>query len=80
MKIELIEGEFKSDEALQLITALIKVKIDFHEKKIHLASNEEDIKARESKIIKLQNVLSEARLMLSSQQSKHAIHAEINIA
>jgi hypothetical protein len=46
MKIKLISGHFNSQEALQLLTEMIHVKIRFHEGKINHHSNEEDIKMR----------------------------------
>jgi len=61
MNIQLIEGEFKSKDAVHLITEMIQVKIKFHETKISTAQSEEDIKARERKIKRLQNELHELR-------------------
>lgn len=57
MNINLIEGEFNSQEALALITQMIHLKIKYHESKIDKEEQEEDIKCRESKIISLQKEL-----------------------
>lgn len=54
MVIPLISGQFESQEAIDLLTQIIDVKIKFHENKINNDASEEDIKYRESKIIQLQ--------------------------
>ncbi len=61
MHIQLLQGEFKSTDAIELITQMINVKIKFHENKINKSELEEDIKAREVKIKRLQKDLSELR-------------------
>ncbi len=43
MNIQLIQGEFNSNDALELITQLIHVKIKYHENKINANATEEDI-------------------------------------
>ena len=58
MNLQLIQGQFNSKEAIDIIT---HVKIKFHENKINSGSSEEDIKYRESKIKKLQKDLYEFR-------------------
>lgn len=49
MNIQLIQGEFSVNEALELITQMIHIKIKYHENKIAQHSSEEDIKSRETK-------------------------------
>ncbi len=66
MHIQLIEGEFKSNEALDLITQMIHIKIKFHENKIDKSEFEEDIKAREGKIKRLQKELFEIKKNIGS--------------
>lgn len=66
MNIQLIEGEFSSEDALELITQLIYVKIKFHESKIGKSETEEDIKSREAKIKRLQKNLYELRNSMGS--------------
>lgn len=61
MNIQLIQGEFSSIEAFELITQMIHIKIKYHENKIAKNSNEEDIKYRESKIKRLQKELFELK-------------------
>jgi len=79
MKIQLIEGEFNANEALDLITQMINVKIKYHENKIHDSNVEEDVKARESKIKRLQNELFELRNQFSIEGKKLSINTTINI-
>ena len=59
MNFQLINGQFNSKEALEIITQLVHVKIRYQENKIQRASAEEDIKMRESRIKKLQKELYE---------------------
>ncbi len=54
MDIQLIQGVFSSEDAISLIGQMIQVKIKYHENKIENGCQEEDIKAREQKIKKLQ--------------------------
>ncbi len=65
MNIQLLEGEFMSNDAIDLITQMIQVKIKFHENKINKSELEEDMKARETKIKRLQNNLLELRNSMS---------------
>jgi hypothetical protein len=62
--MEFIKGHFTKQEAIEIITHVIHVKIKFHENKIHSTSNEEDIKMREKRILQLQKDLYEARLKI----------------
>ncbi|HNR55087.1 MAG TPA: hypothetical protein PKJ19_07975 [Flavobacteriales bacterium] len=64
MSMQLIRGEFKAADALDLITQMIHVKIRFHEEHIRQDSSEEDIKYRESRIKQLQKELYELRQRL----------------
>lgn len=50
MKIQLFEGEFNSQDAIDLITKMIQIKIQYHEEKNESNSYEEDINRREAKI------------------------------
>ena len=68
MKIQLIQGKFEAQEALELVSKLIHAKIKFHESRITNACSEEDIKMRESKIKFLQKDLFEARTFISTQK------------
>lgn len=79
MAIQLIHGQFTSDEALGLITQMIHVKIKYHENKITVNSTEEDIKNRETKIKRLQQELDHLRSSVISKGGNLAIDAVINI-
>ncbi|TFF33325.1 hypothetical protein [Mucilaginibacter psychrotolerans] len=67
MDIQLIEGQFSGAEALDLLTAMIHVKIRFHENKISRQSSEQDIKSRERRIKQLQKDLFEIRAFISKK-------------
>ncbi len=79
MNIQLIEGDFKSSDALELITQMIQVKIKYHENKITNNHNEEDIKARETKIKRLQKQLFEFRNSVDANSKVLRINATVHI-
>jgi Spy/CpxP family protein refolding chaperone len=79
MKIQLIEGSFDKQDALNLLSKIIKVKIDFHESKIDADSNAEDVRMREQKIKKLQNNLMDLRNQINDCSSGIVINASIEI-
>lgn len=79
MKIQLINGEFSAVETIDLMAQLIRVKIQFLENKIENSHQEEDIKNKESKIIAMQNKLSELRKFVTSKQENIHVLGEIEI-
>lgn len=79
MKIQLINGEFTSAETIDLMTQMIRVKIQFLEKKIENSHQEEDIKNKESKIIAMQNKLSDLRKFATSKTDNIRVLGEIKI-
>lgn len=79
MNIQILDGEFKSNEAIELITQMIHIKIKYHENKISLSQLEEDIKARENKIKRLQKDLYEFRNTIDSTTKVVKLKAIINI-
>ena len=79
MHLPLIQGEFSTNDALELITQMIQIKIKYHESKINNQSNEEDIKNRELKIKRLQNELYELKNFILSKNNNLSIEAIIKI-
>ncbi len=80
MKINLVTGQFKKKDAIDLISHLIHVKIQFHEKHVDKNDNEDDIKMREKRIIQLQKNLFDARKYIEQKEEKAVnIEVEINI-
>ncbi len=79
MNIQLIEGQFSAEEAIDIITKMVHVKIKFHEDKIHAHANEEDIKMREKKIKQLQKELFEVRRFIDTKKGKVAMHSLVEI-
>jgi hypothetical protein len=77
MNIQLIEGQFNTKEALNLITQMIHVKIKYHENKINNNSSEEDVKYRETKIKNLQKELFELKHYLDN--SGNSVQLEANV-
>ena len=79
MNIQLIQGEFNANDALELITQLIHVKIKYHENKINADATEEDIKRRESKIKLLQKELYEFKDAFVSKKGSVKMDSVINV-
>lgn len=79
MNIELIHGHFSPQEAIDIITKMVHVKIKFHEDKIHSLSDEEDIKMREKRIKKLQKELVEIRNYITDKKTKIGIESVLEI-
>lgn len=79
MNIQLIKGSFTANEALEIISQMIQVKIRFHENKIGTIKNEEDIKNRESKIKQLQHDLARIRQYIESHGNRIAVQSEISL-
>ncbi|MDP4283677.1 MAG: hypothetical protein Q8891_04600 [Bacteroidota bacterium] len=80
MNIQLIQGNFNAKDALAIITQMIHVKIKYHESKISNNSNEEDIKFREAKIIRLQKDLSDIRNFIEDSGGKINIQSKIHLS
>lgn len=80
MEIQLIHGEFSSNDTLNIIAEMIQIKIKYHENAIYKNSSEEDIKYRESKIKYLQNELHELKNHLNVKSGKVNIHAAISLS
>lgn len=76
--INLINGTFSREEAINLITELVEVKLRFHENRIDQHTNEEDIKQREKRIKELQNDLARLRLTLQEGKSTININGQIH--
>jgi hypothetical protein len=79
--INLLQGSFSKNDALNLIDALLKVKIQYHEQKIVTDANEEDIKMREQRIKQLQDDLQLARnSILNLNEQVVTLHSVIEIS
>lgn len=79
MNIELIKGAFSQQDACELILKMIDAKIKFHERKIDCATNEEDIKMRESRIKQLQKEVYEIRKSIEKHGDRVQLKAHIEI-
>ena len=77
MNIQLIQGQFKAKDAIDMITQMIHVKVTYHENKISNTSNEEDIKFCETKIKQLQKDLFEIRKFIEECGTTLNIQSEI---
>jgi len=78
--LTLVDGSFSAQEAIDIVTKLFKVKIEFHENKIKHESNAEDIKMREKRIKQIQNELLEFRHAISSQDNHIQLKSLIEVS
>lgn len=79
MQLQLIHGQFSKDEAIDIITQLINVKIKFHENKIDAQSNEEAVKMREKRIKDLQHELQQAREYIKANGATIAMESIVHL-
>lgn len=79
MNLQLIQGQFTSTEAIELISQFVSTKIRFQEDKITASSNEEDIKMRERRIKQLQQELNDMRVFIETNGSVLNVRAAIEI-
>ncbi|GAB3176093.1 hypothetical protein [Telluribacter humicola] len=79
MQIQLINGQFGSGEATELIPRMTNVKIKYHEEKIRKDSSEEDIKMREARIRELQKELYEVRKYIEHQDKPLKLTSELQL-
>ncbi len=77
MTIQLIHGQFSAQDAIDILTQMVNVKIKFHENKINNGHAEEDIKMREKRIKQLQQELKEIRNYIENQGENIAIESEL---
>lgn len=78
MKIQLINGQFSPQDALQILTKMTHAKVSYHEQQIKTSDLEEDIKSREKRIRDLQNNLQEVRAYIAANgQGGIQIQAEV---
>jgi Spy/CpxP family protein refolding chaperone len=80
MQLQLIKGRFNKNEAFDLVSQMVNIKIKYHEGKIRVAEKEEDIKMRESRIKQLQKELHEFKSLVLSDQQAVNIESGIIIA
>lgn len=79
MNIQLLKGHFSSEEAAELITQMVHVKIKFHESKISSDASEEDVKYRESRIKELQRDLYEFKKHIARDGNDVELHAQLDV-
>ena len=77
MNIQLIQGQFSGQDAIDIITQMIKVKIKFHENKIAKSDGEEAIKMREKRIKDLQQDLHTVRHYIENQGGNITLQSQI---
>lgn len=80
MELQLIKGYFDQQEAVEILTRIIDVKIKYHEGKITSKSTMEDIKMREQRIKLLQKELFEVRRFIDKKEGKISLNSTITIA
>lgn len=79
MELHLIDGQFDTAEAIEIIGQLIQVKIKYHENKIKSSHNEEDVKMRERKIKTLQKEFAASREYIQKRTNNLSINSTITL-
>lgn len=79
MTLSILKGDFNKNEAIEILTQIIHIKIKYHENKINTSHNIEDIKMREKRITELQKDLFEARKYIN-QKEKLSLESEITLS
>ncbi len=77
--MQLINGVYSKDDALDLVQQMFNVKLRFHETKISTSDSEEDIKMRERRIKELQKDLAGFRETLGKHQGPVTMHAPLEV-
>lgn len=77
--MQLIKGTYSKEDALEIVQQIIRVKIRFHEEKISLSDQEEDIKMRERRIKDLQHDLAAFRKEIAAQEGSVNMNALLNL-
>jgi len=79
MQFRLLDGRFDARDALHILTALVEVKIRFHEGKVTQTSSEEEITMREQRIRQLQQDLRDARRHIEQREGSIDLSADVHL-
>ena len=79
MNIQLIQGQFSTQDAVEILTQMVNVKIQFHENKIASIDGEEAIKMREKRIKDLQQDLQLIRERILANGNSISMEAVIQL-
>jgi hypothetical protein len=79
MDLQLLKGNFSANDATNLISELARIKIKYHENKIKVSENIEDIKMRETRIKNIQNELFEIKKHIASKTEFISLESIITI-
>ncbi|NDC77979.1 MAG: hypothetical protein EBZ67_08930 [Chitinophagia bacterium] len=79
MDLKIIDGVFSQQEAIDILTEMVRLKIRFHERHIENASQIEDISHREARIRELQSELQEARERILAGDTSVSLGGSVSI-
>ena len=79
MEIQLLNENFSNQKAMEILTKMIQVKIQFHEQKINEISGEEEIKMLENRIKKLQKELLAVSFFIGRKKENLGLNCDINL-
>lgn len=77
MHFKLINGIYTREEAYEILSRMIEVKLSFHESKLAELTDEEDIKARQKRIETLRNDLEELATKFNMSDEMVSISATV---
>lgn len=79
MQLELINGEFSPGEIAELLSALVRIKVNYHEQKTASGQSEEDLEHRERRIRQLQQQLQQVRNAVLSGSAPVRVSSTIEL-
>jgi hypothetical protein len=79
MNLKILDGVFSKQEAIDILTEMVRLKIRFHERRIETSSQIEDISHREARIRELQHELQEARERILAGDTSVTLGGSVNI-
>ncbi len=79
MQFNLINGTYSQIEALEILTRMVQVKIEFHEDHIIHSTDEDDRKMRQQRIKELESDLFKMRKEIEKAKGRIAISAIVKI-
>ena len=79
MHFNLINGTYSQIEALEILSRMVQVKIEFHEDHIIHSTDEDDRKMRQQRIKELESDLFKMRKEIEKSKGRIAISATVKI-
>lgn len=80
MDLPLIDGVYPRQDAIDLLTEMVALKIRYHERQLQQGQDVEDTRHREARIRRLQEALHAAREHIQQAGSLVSLNSSVHIA